>query len=285
MPQKAIFKRGYRYIIPVTLFLLLLSACRQKAKMPEDMVAQVNDKYLLNEELGFSIPGNLDANETLALKKDLIAKWVENEALYHAALNEGFQYTTKDKFFISEYSKALLVQHYLNSKLDRDYTVSRQDIEEYYNRNKKEFTRSEDEVHISHLFIEHRDNAIFKEIANTDDLNALIKKYFFDEKSTSEQPNGDLGYVLLSQLPERYVKEIKRLNTGAVSKPIRTDNGYHFFQLHSYDKKGSIRDIEQVKNQIIFRLKRERRESEKERLLREAKTNVQIQTYLSKIQE
>ena len=277
--------KGSRYVLAAALFLFLAIACRQTKKMPENMVAQVNDRYLLSNELEYSTAGNLDKNATLAFKKNKIASWVDEESLYQAALREGFKLSAREQFFIDEYTRALLVQRYLNSKLDKDYSVSRQDIEEFYSKNRKEFIRREDEVHIVHLFMEHRDKAIFAEIKKTDDLAALIKKYYFDEKSTSEQPNGDLGYVALSVLPDNFVRVLKRLKTGAVSKPIRTKNGYHFLQLIDSEKKGSVRDVDLVKNQIIFRLKRERREAEKERLLREAKNNVQIQTYLSKIQE
>lgn len=285
MFQKCTIIRSYRFIIPVTLFLLSILGCRQTNKLPDEMVAQVNDRYLVNEEVKYGTPQGLEKKVILALKKDIITRWVESEALNQAALEEGFKHGPKEEFMIREYAKELLVQRYLNSKLNKDYSISRKDIEEYYQKNRQGFIRQQDEMHLIHLFLEHRDNVIFKEINTTDDLLALIKKYYFDEKSTKEQPNGDLGYVPNSVLPDNFIRMLKKMKTGAVSKPIKTAQGYHFLQLLNSKKKGSIRNLELVKSQIIIRLKRERRAAEKDRLLKAAKSNVQIQTYLSKIQE
>ena len=63
---------------------------------------------------------------------------------------------------------------------------------------------------------------------------------------------------------------IKRMKTGAISSPISSDQGYHFIQLLDIRSKGDIQDQELVQDEIILRLKKEKR---------------QIQTYLSKVQK
>lgn len=275
-----------RFLLWLTVpFLLLLAACTQTNKLPENMVAQVNDSFLTAEALKYNTPSGLDQEMSLALKKDYIARWVESEIIYLAALDEGYKLNAKEEFFVNAYAKSLLVQRYLNAKLEKDYNIPRQELDEYYQKNRQEFKREQDEVHIVHLFMGHRDKAIFNEIAKTDDLASLIKQYYFDERSTTEQPNGDLGFVAVAALPESFSRTIKRLKTGAVSSPIRVKDGYHFIQLLDYRKAGSVKDLEQVKNEISIRLKQERRLAEKERLLNTIKNEVQIQTYLSKIQE
>ena len=70
-----------------------------------------------------------------------------------------------------------MVQQYLNGKLNKNYRISQKEIEDYYNDNIREFVRQEQEVHLVHLFIENRDNAIFREISISRDLNEIIKKY------------------------------------------------------------------------------------------------------------
>jgi len=275
-----------RFLVWTTVpFLLLVAACTQTNKLPDNMVAQVNDSFLTADALIYNTPSGLGQDMALALKKDYIARWVESEIIYQAALNEGYKLNSKEDFFINAYAKSLLVQRYLNAKLDKDYNVTRQEIDEYYKKNRQEFIHDQDEVHIVHLFMGHRDKAIFDEIAKTDDLASLIKQYYFNERSTTEQPNGDLGYVAVTALPEAFARAIKRLKTGAVSSPIRVKDGFHFIQLLESKKAGSVKDVEQVKNEISIRLKREHRIAEKERLLNTIKNDVQIQTYLSKIQE
>ncbi|HGY56623.1 MAG TPA: hypothetical protein ENK44_13015 [Caldithrix abyssi] len=272
-------------IICLLVVLIFLVQCKQEKEIPREFVAQVNDQYLLNKHLQYSVPPGLDEETAFALKSTIISRWVEDEVLYQTAVAEGMTLSDKEKHLLHEYEKSLYIQKYLTRKLDRDYRISEKEIEDYYDDHVDEFKRSEDEVHIIHLLMEQRDNAIFKEIRQAKDLNEIIRKYYFDEKSTPEQPNGDLGYVKVSSLDERFVKTIKRLKTGSITKPIKTDQGYHFIQLLDWQKKGTTIDLDLVRDEIILRLKRLKREEERQRLLRELKEKAQIQTYLSKIEQ
>lgn len=277
--------KGYGGLAAVTFFMIILYACESNSELPEGLVAQVNDRYFIKEQLNYRVPSDLDSDMAMALKKDLISKWVESEVLYQAAQKEDIVLDDKEKFLLFEYEKALIIQNYLRQKLNSNYKISQREIEDYYREHSGEFTRANDEVHIIHLFLEQRDNAIFSEIARSDDLMKLIKKYYFDEKSTRERPNDDLGYVRVSQLPEKIRRALRYMKTGAISSPIKTDQGYHFIQLIDRQDAGSQKDIDLVKNEIILRLKRERRQMELERLQNELREDAQIQTYFSKIQE
>lgn len=277
------FAKGYGLAITFFLFIAT-SGCNRQGELPEDLVAQVNDKYLMKEQVLFSVPDRLEGELQFALKKNIIDRWVENEIMYQSALDEGLTLTDKEKFQLEDLKKSFIVQRYLDQKLNRDYRISQKEIEDYYREHVNEFLRSEEEVHIIHLLIEQKDQAIFDEIRETKDLNDVIQKYYMNEKSTMERPNADLGYVALSLLPEPVRRAIRSMKTGTISRPIETDQGYHFIQLIDYQKEGTARDIEIVRDEIMLRLKKERREEELARLKRELKENFQVQTYLSKIQ-
>lgn len=270
----------------LTIFMAILSlmACDKDVSQPGDFVAQVNDQYLLNDHLQYSVPEGLDDELAFALKKNLIYSWVENEILYQSAIGEGFSLSEKELFLIESYKKSLLIQKYLNQKLDRNYAMTPKDIQDYYREHKKEFIRKTDEIHLIHLFMEQSDRAIFSEIRETDELMPIIRKYYFNEKSTMELPNGDLGYVSIDRLPDSFIKALRRLKTGDVSQSIKTNDGFHFLQLLDWQSAGSQKDIEQVKNEITRRLQNERRNIELERLKEDLKEKVQIQTYLSKVE-
>ncbi|MHB2149683.1 peptidyl-prolyl cis-trans isomerase [Calditrichota bacterium LG25] len=262
----------------------LALACRRGEEIPEDLVAQVNDRYLRLAQVKQSVPQGLPEDLALSLKKNIISKWVENETLYQMALEEGVSLSEYQDFLVQEYRKSLIIQNLVDQKINKSYTISHQQIEEYYKNHQDEFRREEDEAHIIHLFMDQYDQAIFREIKNAKDLMAIIKKYYFDEKSSIEQPNGDLGYVPLSQLPDPIVKTIKRLKTGKISRPVKIGEGYHFIQLIDYQKKGTVRSLDVVKDEIILRLKKRARDEKYQELVRDAQQKVQIQTYLSKIQ-
>ena len=266
------------------MIILLLLGCRRNDQIPEDLVAQVNDRYLRLSEVNQSVPEGIPDDLALSLKKNLISKWVENETLYQMALEEDISLDDFQRFLVEEYQKSLIIQNYLDQKINLSYKVSRREIENYYREHQDEFRRSEDEAHIIHLFMDQYDQAIFKEIRNADDLMQIIKKYYFDEKSSIEQPNGDLGYVPVSQLPEKLVRTIKRLKSGKISKPVKIGDGYHFVQLIDYQKKGTVRDLPLVEDEIILRIKKQKRDEMYQQLVQQAQKKVQIQTYLSKIQ-
>jgi hypothetical protein len=258
-------------------------SCGSDDGQPGDFVAQVNDQYLLNDHLQYNLPDNLDEELAFALKKNLINTWVENEILYQSGVNEGFTLSQKELFLIESYKKSLLIQKYLNQKLDRNYATTPKDIQDYYREHRKEFIRKSDEIHLIHLFMEQSDPAIFSEIRENDELMPIIRKYYFNEKSTMELPNGDLGYISINRLPDSFIRALRRLKTGQISPPIKSNDGYHFLQLLDWQSEGSQKDIEQVKNEITRRLQNERRNIELERLKKDLKEKMQIQTYLSKV--
>ena len=271
--------------IIIAVFNINMLSCKRQLEVSDELVAQVNDSYLLINQLNYLVPENIDPELNLALKKNLISKWVDDEILYQAALDDGMKLDDKEKFLADKYYKSLLIQRYLSLKIDRNYRISQKEIEDYYKEHIKEFIFKDDVVRIVHLLMEQKDNAIFSEIRESKDLMEIIKKYYFDNKSTTERPNGDLGYLSTSTLPSNFVNVIKRMKTGAISSPISSDQGYHFIQLLDKQSKGDIKDQELVQDEIILRLKKEKRQLELERLLKDLKDKSQIQTYLSKVQK
>jgi len=195
------------------------------------------------------------------------------------------KFDDKELFLFEKYRKSLLIQRYLSLKIDRNYRISQREIEDYYKEHSKEFVFKDDVVRIVHLLMEQKDNAIFNEIHESKSLIEIIKKYYFDNKSTTERPNGDLGYLPVSILPSNFMSVINRMKTGTISSPITSDQGYHFIQLLDRQSKGNIKDQDLVQDEITLRLKKEKRQMELERLLKDLKDKSQIQTYLSKVQK
>ena len=264
--------------------VFIIIGCNQNHELPQDLVAQVNDTYLIKENLNYRVPGDLPDETQLSMKKMMIKQWVEDEIIYQSALNEGAGWEESDLFLIENYKKAILIQRYMDNKLNKNFRVSEKEIEDFYNDNKREFIRKTDEVHVIHLFIEKKDNAIFKEISESKKLSEIVDKYYFNIRSTYESPNGDLGYVSIESLPNIIQNAVKRQKTGTISNPLRSTDGYHFIQLMDKQKAASQIDLELVKDEIVLRLKWQKREQERERLMDELREKFQVQTYLSKVQ-
>ena len=154
------YHKGIGNLFAITFFTFLLISCAKEVEPPEGFVAQVNDSYLLKDHLDYSVPDGLSEEASYSLKKNIISKWIEDEVLYQSAMKEEIQIAEKDQYLLDNYRKALIIQNYLEQKLNKDYKISQKEIEDYYRDHVNEFQRAEDEVHIIHLLLENRDNAI-----------------------------------------------------------------------------------------------------------------------------
>jgi parvulin-like peptidyl-prolyl isomerase len=275
-----------KYSIYFIMIIFFIFGCRTERESGTDMVAQVNSAKMTKSELEASIPENTSDEIRLLLKRELMEKWIEDEIFYQSAIDEGISLTEEEKKFVYEYEKQLIVQKYLEKKINIDYHILDRDIDDYYNKNKEEFIWDDDYVRIIHLVMENRDNAIINEIRKSKELIDIIRKNFFDLQSKSERPIGDLGYVKISDLPAQISGALKYMKTGEINyNPIRTEYGYHFIQLIDYKKAGEVKNLDLIKEDIILRLKLEKRNMEMEKLKQKLRENFNIMTDLSKLSQ
>lgn len=249
------------------------------------MVAQVNVSQITNEELEVAIPEGSSEEIKLALKRNLMEKWIEDEIFYQVALEEGIILSEEEERQVINYKKKLIIQKYLQNRLGHNYRVLDQEIEDYYQKQKREFVWDDDYVHLVHLVIDNDDSAIKTEIRQSKDLMSVITKNYLDQQSTPERPIGDLGYQKVSEFPSPIVRRIKNLKTGSISGPIKTSHGYHYIQLIDYQKKDVIKSLSQATDEIYMRLYLEKRNDEMEELKQQLRANFTIQTDLSKLSE
>lgn len=263
------------------LVLYLLSGCISEGEDKKDVVAQVNLAQITNAELEASLPDITSPEAKLALKRNLMETWIENEIFYQSAIKEGLSLTDSEKMMVKNYEKQLLVEKYLEKYLNINYHVLDQEIEDYYDKHKQEFIWKDEYVHIIHLLVETEDRTINDEIRKSKNLLEVIKNNYFDQQSTPERPIGDLGYVKLNEFPSRLVNIIKTTKTGSIRGPIKTDLGYHYFQLLDVQKAGATKDLDIVKDEIILRIKISKRSNELESLKQKLRSNFDIQTDLN----
>lgn len=270
------------YLFPISIVFFSIN-CQPEKNESANVIAQVNDASITLEELESKIPTGTNEEIKLALMRQFMEQWVEEEIFYQTAQNENLKYTTNELVLIKDFRRRLLIQSFIEAKINKNYRVLDKEIEDYYRQHKEEFVWNEDNVHIIHLVIENRESKIFEEIRKSKDLLEIIKSYYFEMQSTAARPIGDLGYNKLSDLPEQLSKKVKELSTGTISKPIKLTDGYHFIQLLDYQKKGNRKNLDVVKDEIRLRLNIIKRKQELSKLKRELQANFDIQTDISKL--
>lgn len=279
-------KFKFKSIIWITGYSLigyLFIQCSGEEKPVNDIIAEVNESYITGTEIEKHIPDNLSSDMKIALKRKFMDEWIEREIFYQAAMEEDVELSEEEMRMITDYRKDIIVQKYLDKYVNKKYHVLDREVEEYYKKNKEEFKWSGDHVHIIHLLVKNYDATLFKEISQSNDLNAIITKNYLDQQSNLENPIGDLGYVKVDELPAELKNVIRKMRTGDISKQIKTESGYHFIQLLDYQRSNTWKEIELVKEEIVRRIQLQKRNKEIEDLKNKLRVNFSIQTYLSKL--
>jgi peptidyl-prolyl cis-trans isomerase C len=263
----------------------MINGCSSKSDTKVNVVAQVNAAQITNSELESAIPEGSSAEVKIALKRNLMEKWIEEEIFYQVALAEGLSLSEQEMVLVENYERRLLIQKYIDTRLSQNYRILDQEVEDYYNKHQREFVWDDETVHIIHLVLDNDDKAIRTEIRQSTDLLAVIKKNFFDQQSTQIRPIGDLGYQKLSEFPNIIQRRIKNLKTGNISGPIKTNYGYHYIQLLDYQKKGEMKDLDLARDEIYMRLQVLKRNEEVDNIKQNLRSKFTIQTDLSKLSD
>ncbi len=264
---------------------ILITGCTNKSNSKGNVVAQVNEAQITNTELEAAIPEGYSPEVKLALKRNLMEKWIEEEIFYQVALEEGLSLNEQEMLLVKNYEKRLLVQKYIDTRLSHNYRILDQEVEDYYNKHQREFVWDDETVHIIHLVLDNDDSAIKSEIRQSKDLMEVIKKNFFDQQSTPERPIGDLGYQKLSEFPNTIQRRIRNLKTGNISGPLKTKYGYHYIQLLDFQKKGAKKELDLARDEIYMRLQFLNRNEEIKNIKQSLRSGFTIQTDLSKLSE
>jgi peptidyl-prolyl cis-trans isomerase C len=270
-------------VVFVIIVSHLLFSCGGEEKQVKDIIAEVNKAYITGSEIEARIPDNLTDDMKAALKRKFMDEWIEREIFYQTAVKEDMKLSDDELQMIDNYRKELLVQKYLNKYVNKTYHILDREVEEYYKNNKEEFKWYADHVHIIHLVVKSYDASLFKEISQSKNLLTIIEKNYFDQQSSLENPIGDLGYVKLDELPAELKNAIKGMRTGDISKQIKSEYGYHFIQLLDFQRAGTWKEMDLVKEEIIRRIKLQKRKKEIEELKNKLRVEFSIQTHLSKL--
>lgn len=271
-------------LLSLLVFLLTATACHQQTPETAEIVARVGDAFLTRSTLKSLIPENLPADQKALLIKRLVEDWIDQHAVALKARNEGIELTAEDRLQIEKVENEILQNKYLKNHLPAEFPVTDKEIEDYYEANSAQFKRTEDEVHLVHLFIEQMDKVIAAEIRDSKLLTDVIQANFLDQHVTpSMEPNGDLGFVAVSQLRPEFSRAIRGTRTGVIYGPIRTPEGYHYLQVLDRQAAGSIRKLDLVREKIAAHLEIRKQQQAIKTLKEKVRKETDVETFYSNI--
>ncbi len=153
-----------------------------------------------------------------------------------------------------------VISQYVDNELSPQVSVSEQDAADYYERNKDQIV-TEETVRASHILIALAQDASEAETtAALEKISALRERIIAGEdfadiaREYSEGPTsvkgGDLGEFGRGTMVPPFEQAVFALEVGEVSRPVRTQFGYHLIKLTAKSEAGII-PYEDVKMQIM----------------------------------
>jgi len=175
------------------------------------------------------------------------------------------------------------MRHYRNELIISAYfdefqksSVSDDEIHKYFEDHKADFSSKKAKaaqilVRVSPNLNEQQRKEKFKDIVSIyeklkagQSFAALAKKYSEDFASRSK--GGDMGVVEEVRLDPVFAKTLFSLQKGNYSEPFNTPQGYHIVKLLS-EPETLTKPYDSIKGQIAFRMRKEAKDKELDRLL------------------
>ncbi len=172
--------------------------------------------------------------------------------------------------------KEIIIGQYQNGAVNRRIEISKQEIENYL-RSETGITDIAPEYHVAHILIPNNGQATTDrqgELANL--LYAeLIKGASIAQMAEARQISGmevsgaDLGWNKIETLPSIFAEVVPTLESGAVSQPFTSPNGYHIVQVLE-TRGGSVLKMNQSQvRHILIKPNEIRTEAQSEALIKE----------------
>ncbi|HEY3130858.1 MAG TPA: peptidyl-prolyl cis-trans isomerase [Acidobacteriota bacterium] len=184
----------------------------------------------------------------------------------------------KSADFLQSLREELRMQKWIKSNVSSAVRVTAEEAEEYYQRNSLEFMQPET-VHVREILVKDQVSAekLHRQLRKQPlpDFLRAARKY---SQAASASDDGDLGVFQKGELPEAFENAIFRLRPGEISRPVKSDLGYHLFLLEERVRAHQQKFFE-VKDQIFEDLLAQKESRAISAYLAETKKNLSIRTY------
>ncbi len=229
----------------IFIVFFIFVSCSNVGEEPGEVFARVGEKTLTKKDVVEMKKVGLINEGTVS---SLVNNWVEKTLLYNAAINTNLD---KDVVLAKKrdvFYKNLLISSFLDIKSKKEISVSKKEISNYYNKNKRSFTRNSDEILLKHFVLPTNKEAkkvkrFLKSNKKGKELEILIKKYKPETKTVKRGLIGDnlIGFVF-------------KYSVGDIIGPNIINGSYHVFDVLKKHNRKSIKGLEVVYDEIHQRI-------------------------------
>lgn len=189
-----------------------------------------------------------------AVKENVLNSLIAQKLLVQDALKNNITVTDKEindeyqkekginKDATKEDAKTYLLINKLFDKYTKDVKVTEEELKKYYDDNKAQF----EVVKASHILVADEKTAedIYNRLMKGEDFATLAKEYSID--TATKDQGGNLGEFPHGVMVPEFDQVAFSLKKGEISKPVKTDYGYHIIKSEGV----SIKPFNEVKDAI-----------------------------------
>lgn len=211
-----------------------------------NLLAAMEDKARFNSKEGLNVLADELVNQELLLQ-DAKENKLDNEEEFVKEL---------------EIVKNNMLKNYAMHKIFEKVSVSEDEIENYYQEN-KDTLFSPVTYTASHILLESEEMAdkVLDQINEGLDFKQAAKKYSLDP---TKDNGGSLGSFPKGVMVKEFQEGLDKLKIGEISKPIKTQFGYHIIKLdNKVDSSNTYDDIKDKVKSTYEMVKRQEKYIEK----------------------
>lgn len=263
-----ILKKASTIIIFLVMAVFLTSCSSSK-----NIVAKVNNQDITSKEFTDTfnmvknqIKSNPQYNKDVwnkdyngkklidAVKENVMDNLIMEKILLKQAQKQNI--TASSKEIDDEYNKEKLANKditkeeaknnlLINKLIDswtKDVKISDEDIKKYYESNKSQF----EVVKASHILVadEKTANEIYNKLMQGADFAQMAKQYSID--TSTKDKGGELGEFPRGTMVQEFDNAVFNLKAGEISKPVKTQFGYHIIKSEGI----TVKSLDDVKDYI-----------------------------------
>ncbi|HUQ23712.1 MAG TPA: peptidylprolyl isomerase [Gaiellaceae bacterium] len=193
-----------------------------------------------------------DALDVEITEKQVDARLAQIQKQYFGGDKTKFEKQLKDQGLTEAQVRNDIRSQIVSEKIFAEVTgkvkVTDKQVEEYYNKNKSQYSQPESRE-VRHILVKTKAKAddIYNQLKGGADFSALAKKYSQD---TGSKANGGKLTISKGQTVAPFDQTAFLLKTNEISKPVKTEFGYHVIQPVGDVKPAKVTPLKEVEESI-----------------------------------
>ena len=239
----------------VSLLLVMVFIHGNVSAKDDDIVAKIGDRKITVSEFNKML-GYLDSEkQTLIeknpqLKENVLQQYIQRIVISDIAKKKGFDKTPELKEQLEVMKDNFIALEYLKKEVTSKAEVPEENIMDYYESHKSEFTTPE-MVRARHIVIKTGPSAsdsdksiakgkteeILKKIKAGEDFAKLATE--LSDDAGSKTKGGELGFFPKGRMVKPFEEAAFSLKPGEISEIVETQFGYHIIQVEEKKEPGT----------------------------------------------